>query len=168
MLLRGRVALQRCAFGTAASADGSGGWSRNSRPNADVWSLFSGRTGSVPGGYIGSAKRAGERFGATHAQPRRHPRETQDGAPGRPHEERESAVATVTPYLSQWPATLESASGESWGRLARTIASTRHPSRAAWLAPRSFVPTRGGRPHRDAEDHPYRGRPSGRATRRSR
>ncbi|TFG68305.1 MAG: DNA repair exonuclease, partial [Thermomicrobiales bacterium] len=32
-------------------------------------------------------------------------------------------VASLTPYLSQWRWTLTSASGESWGRLARTIAS---------------------------------------------
>src|SRR3954453_18427577 len=44
-------------------------------------------------------------------------------------------VATVTPYLSQCSTTVESASGESWGRLARASAVARIPS----------VPNRGRR-----------------------
>src|SRR3954469_7944267 len=40
---------------------------------------------------------------------------------------RPSRVATVTPYLSQSAPTVESASGESWGRLARTSAAVGHP-----------------------------------------
>ena len=35
-------------------------------------------------------------------------------------------LATVTPYLSQCSTTVESASGESWGRLARTSAAARN------------------------------------------
>ena len=71
----------------------------------------SGRTGSVPRGYNGAPKRAA----AGHAD-----RSPEGSGPG------SEGLATVTPYLSQWPETLESASGESWGRLARTIAEFRH------------------------------------------
>jgi hypothetical protein len=61
-----------------------------------------GRTGSVLGGYNGASKWVSER------------RKT-----------RLERVATVTPYLSQCRETVESASGESWGRLARTMAAFR-------------------------------------------
>ena len=81
-------------------------------------------------------------------------------------------LATVTPYLSQWRPTLESASGESWGRLARTIAADRpnDPApRPAWrLLGRRIRDREEAQPLPDAPDHPHRGRPPRRATRRSR